>query len=194
MPKENNGKIRFIMFEMEGGSDQLAQGMQAIVSALRQPATVVRSVTPAQPALTGNGTPAALEESVQYAEEEPIVVPVAKKPANTKRSYYSPKVLDDLDLITGDMPFEAFCKHKNPQSTNKKYLVIADWLKEKRGITAIGQDHIYTCYRKMAWGGMKDYGQPFRDAAKSGYGTVTNGTFAINHIGKDVVDKMTSGS
>ena len=155
---------------------------------------MVRNVTPAQPALPGNGTPPTLEENIQYTEEEPIIVSAAKKPANAKRSYYSPKVLDDLDLNTDDVPFEEYCKHKNPLSATKKYLVIADWLKEKRGITSIGQDHIYTCYRKMTWGGMKDYGQPFRDAAKSGYGTVTKGTFAINHIGKDVVNKMASGS
>jgi len=192
MPRENNGKIRFIMFEMEGGSDQLAQGMQAIVTALRQPATVVRNVTPAQPALVGNGAQPALEENIP--EEDDRIAPAPKKNATAKKSYYSPKILDDLDLNTGDIPFEVYCKQKNPQSSNKKYLVIADWLKEKRGITAISQDHIYTCYRKMTWGGMKDYGQPFRDAAKQGYGTVVNGAFTINHIGKDVVDKMTGGS
>ena len=195
MPRENGGEIRFVMFEMEGGSEQLAQGMQAIVSALRQPTTVVRNVTPVPSALNGTASAPQLEE-VDQTEEEEIIAPATstKKTTKSKRTYYSPKVLDDLDLNSGDVPFETHCRQKNPQSTNKKYLVIADWLKENRAISAITQDHIYTCYRKMGWTGIKDYGQPFRDAAKSGYGSVSNGAFSINHIGKDVVVKMANGS
>lgn len=194
MPRENGGKIRFVMFEMEGGSEQLAQGMQAIVSALRQPTTVVRNVTPASSALNGSSTQTQLEETDPIEEDEALAPISSVKKVTKKKTYYSPKVLADLDLNTADIPFETYCTQKNPKSTSKRYLVIAYWLKEYCGLSAVTQDHIYTCYRKMNWPGLKDYGDSFRYASKHGHGSITNGAFTINHIGKDVVDKMANGS
>lgn len=132
MPRDNNARVRLLYLDMEGSNEAIQDNIRAIVSAIKPTTVVMRNITPGQESLAGNGGLPTLEEHSQPIEED--IPLVAKKVVKTKRAYYSPNVLPDLDLNSGELSFEVYCNSKNPQSTNKKYLVIADWLKEHRGI------------------------------------------------------------
>jgi hypothetical protein len=98
-----------------------------------------------------------------------------------------------LDLTSGDVPLEKYCESKNPDSDSKKYLVIAAWLKQQRGIAAVTADHVHTCYRHMGWHTPKDVLQPLRDMKRrNGWFNKgpERGEYAINHIGENEVAKM----
>lgn len=113
-----------------------------------------------------------------------------------KRVYPTPDILHDLDLKTGTVPFELFCKGKNPTSDNKKYLVIATWLKEHGKVNTITTAHIYTCYRAMSWTDYpSDWKQAFRNCKTQGwFRSTSTDNWEINHLGLEVVNKMSGGA
>lgn len=205
MAKGDKGKIRFIMFEVEGGDDTLAQGMSAMsamANALSRISAPPRPAAPPPPSLSGNGNGTLngqlamnIPEEDTDAEPDVVVSPAPKKPAQ-ERKYYTPKVLKDVDLTVSNVPFQTYCNQKSPKATIQKYMVIALWFKEYRDTPIITQDHIYTCFRMMSWSNLKDFGAPFRDAcrAKAGYGSMKKEGFEINHVGENVVHKLGSGS
>jgi uncharacterized protein YjhX (UPF0386 family) len=73
--------------------------------------------------------------------------------------------------------------------------VIAAWFKEHRGLDAITPDHVYTCYRTLKWPlNMNDFAQPLRDLkAKQFLTSPEKGSYAINHLGLQEVQKLISG-
>jgi hypothetical protein len=191
-----NSKIRFIMLEADLADGDLTQITQAITQAVRQGPPVARQ-TIAIPARAG--TPATeTPEPVDETDDDAITdvdgngnggEPVAK--TRTPRKPIPVKVLD-VDLNSGDVPFEKFAKEKGPQATLSRHLVAAYWFKKYRNLDGITADHAFTCYKKMSWGTViRDFAQPFRDIARAGRGAMKKGVFTINHIGEDVVEKMT---
>lgn len=197
-PRGNgSSKIRFIMLEADLSDGDLTQVTQAITNALRPTSIVHRFVSSAAQSL-GDGAPAEnviTEEASNTPEtalEHDVTSVQTQRPTpRGPRKYPSPKVLSDVDLVSGGMPFEEFAQKKNPTETSKKFLTVAAWFKTYRDLDSVTTDHVYTCYRKMGWGtGIKDFGQPFRDLKSQGWGDLRLGVFSINHIGEDVVNKM----
>ncbi len=196
--KAANSKIRFIMLEADLADGDLTQITNAISNALR-PNGTTRSLTATRVASQLPSNSAETESPVEdldagadvEAENETVGEERGARRAAPRR-YPTPSVLD-VDLNSGDMPFETFAQGKQPQNVAKKHLLVAYWFKTYRDTLAITVDHAYTCYKKMGWStNVKDFSQPFRDLSRQGRGSVKDGNFTINHIGEDVVAKMSA--
>jgi hypothetical protein len=203
--KEDKGKVKMtvIHFETESDNATLQSNIHAIAQtltrALAPPPRVVR--TPAQLG-TGNGAVALdtvaeeLEDFDDAIDVEPIAVSQKVKSGKTP-TLRQPQPIE-LDLISGDVPLRAFLEKKNPTSDVKRYLSIAYWLKEYRGINEITMDHAYTCYRHMGtgWNVPKDASSPFRLMKTKRYGWIASGSapgsYAINHLGENEVNNMSA--
>ncbi|MBI4269037.1 MAG: hypothetical protein HY615_01780 [Candidatus Rokubacteria bacterium] len=192
-----NSKIRFIMLEADLADGDLTQITQAITTAVRQGQPVARQ--PAAIAARASAQ-AAEQGTLEFHEVDDGAAadvegngeePTASKPRGPRR-LPTPKVLADVDLNTGDPPFEKFANEKGPKAALSRYLVVAYWFKTHRHVDAVTIHHVYTCYKRMSWGtDIKDFAQPLRDNARQGRGDMKKGAFAINHVGEAVVEKMT---
>lgn len=191
-PAAQNGKVRFILVDADINNESLGQLVNAITTALRpQPAPARRMLASGQM----EAFEADLEEDIDQIDETDEDLPEqtsrpAVKVARPARKYPAPNVINvDLD---SPVSFEEFAKQKGPKKKSKQYLVVAAWFKEHRQTDAIGADHVYTCFKKIGWStATKNFGQPLIDLAGNDWGTYANGLFSINHIGLDVVTKMT---
>jgi flagellar biosynthesis regulator FlbT len=193
-----SGRVRFIMLEADIADGNISEIAQAISGAIRPAPVTQRIVQPAQALIEGASVrvpkEAELSQHVvqeQFLDEEAVIATPKRTTPSKNRKYPVPQVLD-LDLTSGDVPWEAFAKQKNPTETSKKFLVVAAWLKEHRGIDSITADHVYTSFKMAGWGtGLKDFGEPFRKLKAQGWvGSSKPGTFEINHVGLNVVSKM----
>ncbi len=110
-----------------------------------------------------------------------------------RRSFKSPEIVKDLDLLTGKATLKDFLTQKGVgDNDTKRCLAIAVWLKENRNITEITADHVYTCYRHMGWTTQNDVLGPIRRLKMDGAFSKgeARGTYAINHIGENRVMQM----
>jgi hypothetical protein len=114
--------------------------------------------------------------------------PAASPPNSTrkKKKLRTPVPLD-LDLTSGSKPFKTYFEEQEPKTDSKRYLVIAQWLKEHRNIPEIGADHVYTCYRFLGMSVPEDVLSVFRGLKKQAWveGGSSPGMFKINHIGEN---------
>ncbi len=90
----------------------------------------------------------------------------------------------------------SFALGKDSKSQHKKFLIAAAWLKEHRGINAVTDGHIYTCFKSMGWStNIPDFSQPLRDLkAKQQYFEKSDEGYEINHLGLDYVKKLSAGN
>ena len=133
-------------------------------------------------------------------EGDALVSPIASQAAKKKggaRQYPTPHAID-LDLTSGDVPLKNFLDKKNPDGDIKRYLAISYWLRKYRNIEDVSMHHAYTCYRHMGsgWQVPPDAAAPLRAMKRKQYGWMnagsTKGTYAINHLGENEVEKMRS--
>ncbi len=210
MAKEDKGTVKMTVIHFETVSDNatLQENIRAIANtltrALAPPPAQPRIVNPATPAQLSsgngenNGTGTEQAREIDNYDDAIDVKPISTKKvkSGTTPRFTTPKALD-IDLETGDVPLKKFLEQKKPDGDNKRYLAIAVWFKQHRGINEITADHAYTCYRFMGWNDVpKDVGSPFRRMKKKEYGYITAGSakglYAINHIGENVVNQMGS--
>lgn len=196
-------KIRFIMLEAEGDASDLQQIAQAITNAVRPsfvqvaPASTTTSVnriaSQKNIELPDNTLPFMQDDELEAVE--PQSVPKRPPSGSTKkRTLPTPSVIDDLDLNNAEIPFKKYHQDKNPTNHNKRYLVIAAWLKHYRQIDEIGTDHIYTCYRTIGLNVVPDVGGPFRSCKSQGWFSPGSqrGLYAINHVGLNEVNSLSN--
>jgi hypothetical protein len=178
-------RIRLVLMEAEiaDGAD-LSQFTQAMQNALRGPAPVVVKRI-AAPTLQKNGVAEAADSEVveEMALEEvdaADVTPVAPKVKAPRKPAPKPTVIQ-ID-ITSEPPLSSLA---DPKSNHKRYLKIATWLHDHRGIEAVTADHIYTCYRHLGWPtDISDFAQPLRELKHKQYFTTPErGNYAINQLG-----------
>lgn len=207
-----SNRFRFVMIEGELSESTMGAFAQAITTALRSatptaPAPRVQGRTaPALGAGNGNGNVVETEvegEEIAVVEDEGEAAPApqvrgARKTPSQPRTFYKPKVLNDVDFSAGDPPFEDFVKSKgSPTETSRRFLMIAAWFAEHASepIAQITADHVYTGYRAMGWTlDMKDVGQPFRDIKAQGWGEYKDRKFEIGRLGLNVMKKMNAGA
>ncbi len=189
-------KIRFVMLDAELRDGDITEITHAITSALRQAQPgqrLIPAAAPDAPEAGQNGKEAVgqqeREDEVEEIVETEDVAPRSAKP----RKSSNPRVLSEVDLNSGEMPFATFAEQKGlPKQALKRYLLVAYWFKKYRNTPSVSQDHVFTCYKKMGWGtGTADFAQPLRDLSRFGRGDFTPPNFTINHIGEDLVEKMT---
>lgn len=189
-----SSRIRFVMVEAELAHGDVGQITQAIQNALRGPSpTIQRIASPNGAKVIAQEVP---EDEAEFEVEDAVDAEVTPQPSKTKvprKPAPTPQVLD-IDL-TSQMSLASFAQKANPNSDRKRYLVIAAWFKEHRGIGAITADHIYTCYRSLKWPtAINDFAQPLRKLKADQFFTLPErGHYAINHLGIAEVDKLVSG-
>ena len=204
MRRNNNGqeneefRIRFIEVTVKGSAATLQHAIRSVADAVGQrPSIAPPTQTQALPSGSTNGQQALDFDHVEEGEIEETSAPATpvKTQPKRNRSYATPQILHDLELKSGKVPFEDFCRKKNPNTDNKRYLVIAAWFKEHRNVNAVTTAHIYTCWRAMGWTNYPaDFGKPFRSCKAQGwFKSTSDGSFEINHLGLDVVNKMGGG-
>jgi len=196
-------KMTVMLFQLEGSDETLQEGFRTINNAIDKLANPVVRVLPpsAAKALASarNGDEAesqVLDAEFEEASNDPSDSPASpEKVAKSKSSGAStprqPKVLD-LDLKAGSTPLREYLDQKKPSTDNRKYLLIAAWMKANLNLDEVTIDHIYTAYRHMGWTSQKDVGAPLR-SMKSQNGWFgkgkEKGAYAINHIGIDQADR-----
>lgn len=201
MPKnqfDDKGKVkfRFVEFELEGSNSTIEDSIKSIVSSMnRAPIGPVRTVPPNKQTLqisspTGNENGQVedlpMDESQTEDADEPREESRGEGTPGKPRKYTVPKFLKDLDLDSGTVSFKKFADEQKPESDNRKYIVIAAWLKKHRNLDVITPDHIYTCNQKMAWKTQRDVGQPFRQMKKKSYfDAAGRNLWSITHVGLD---------
>ncbi|MDQ6436160.1 hypothetical protein RB623_19045 [Mesorhizobium sp. LHD-90] len=189
-------RIRFVMVEAEIADGDIGQITQAIQNALRGPAPTVQRIA------SSNGTKVIAQETpeldaeVEVDDEDGVVVDVIPRQSKSKgprKAAPTPNVLN-FDL-TSEPSLVSYAQKANPKSDRKRYLVIAAWFKEHRGLDAITADHVYTCYRSLKWPtSINDFGQALRKLkADQLLTSPEKGSYAINHLGIAEVEKLLSG-
>ena len=187
-------RVRFVLFDAEVPDGEMGSLMQTIQNALRQP-TSAPAVQRIAAAPKNTADVAASDQVAEVVEEvDPEVthaMPAPSRQARQRRAVArTPKVIP-LDMDT-EPSLAAFAHDKNVASQVKKYMVCAAWLKEHRGIDAVTDDHIYTCFKSMDWStNIPDFGQPLRGLkAKQQYFEKSEKGYEINHIGLAFVKKL----
>jgi hypothetical protein len=190
--KKSGSKIRFVMVDAElSDGENLTEITRAISNAL-QPTPGRRLISaPARPEGTDGGNGAAVDEGQPETEHDEVQEIEVASRSTKPRKPTIPKVLD-VDLKSGDMPWEDFATKKAPNSDLSRHLVVAYWFKKYRDTEWVTADHAFTCYKKAGWSvSIVDFAQPFRDLARlSRKGEWKAKSFTINQIGEDAVEKM----
>jgi hypothetical protein len=195
---EDKGKVkfRFVEFELEGLNSTIEESIKSIVHSMNRGSSApVRIVGTNKPTPQLSSVPAGdnghaeteLEtESIEEVDETTEDTKATTAQAGKVRRYTVPTFLKELDLDSGDVPFKKFADERNPQSDNRKYIVIAAWLKKYRNLDVITPDHVFTCNQKMGWKTQRDVGQPFRYMRKKSYFDPSGrNQWTITHVGLD---------
>lgn len=202
MTKDDNGKIRVLVFELEGSNETLQESLRTVMAnALGQSLSPIRPVAD-QPTLPNtesrnSASEADNRQTIEIEAEEQGFKRQAETTSSSnsrpkrKQRFPTPKILD-LDLTAGSVPFKAFYElKKNPSMDTKRYLLIAAWFKEYCNQGVISPDHVYTCYRFMGWSIPKDPSKPFRNMKSDGYfNHAEKNLWEINHVGLNIVNQL----
>lgn len=202
IPNKERSKVRILFVEGDFAPGDLQELTQALASAVRPAQLTSRSAIPLRIGATPVNSAAQVESSevpfqpelaltddVPTPEEETTTTTPTRS-ANKPRVYRKPQPVN-MDMRAGDTPFTEFAKLKAPESHRERYLVAAAWLHEHARIEEITSDHVFTCYKAAGW--TFDIADPtvtFRQLKSEGLGTTKRGTFAINHLGIALVEKM----
>jgi hypothetical protein len=193
-------KFRVIEFELEGANAAVENSVRSLTTVIMQKNG---AAAPAKPALKGNvarpvlaAAPTGTEvvEEPENLEEQTVSQEEPSEFTSTKprvpRKMTVPEVID-VDLTSGDMPFEKYCQGKKLDTDWNKYLACAMWLKEYRALPTVTDDYIYTMFKFMKWPIPGDVTAPLRGMKKQGWFTTPErGKYAINHIGENEVNRM----
>ena len=199
---EERGKVRlrFVEFELEGLSSTIEESIKSLVGSMNranggslpnQQRTSGLPRTAKVVASNGTDNP---EDAVQGSLELDVdsdtlgTEESSSDRPKTPRHYTQPEFLEDFDLDSGEKPFKVYATEIGPETDNHRYLVIAAWSKQCRGLELITNDHVYTCYQKMGWKSQRDIGQPFRKMKRASlFQNPARGQWKITHIGLDRV-------
>jgi|SRR5579884_1281525 hypothetical protein len=185
-------RIRFVMVEAELAHGDMGQIIQTIQNALRSPTAAPVKRLGTTTAAYGATPEPEIEPEVEPVEENEAIDarPAPVKARGSRKPSPTPEIVTiDMD---GDVSLATFAQGKDARSQHKKYLITAAWLKEHRGVDGVTADHIYTCFRKMAWPtNIPDFWQPLRSLkAKKYFSKNDKNEYEINHIGLDYVNRL----
>lgn len=190
-------KLRFIEFEIDASDATLQDTLKNIAASIGRGQTPhindpgVRQIQQTSPSADSANSAGPLEN--EQADYEPDPSPEPAKKSRTPPP--SPNVVKDLDLKSGDVPFDEYFKGKNPSIQTQRYLVVAGWLREHRNIIDVTGDHIYTCFRFMSLNPPQDITLPLRAMKKQGWFErgQTKGSYALTQIGDNEISKLGQG-
>jgi hypothetical protein len=185
-------RVRFVMMEAEiaDGGD-LSQFTQAMQNALRGPAinTVAKRIAAPPAQVNGDevAEPDVVDEQVVETEETAEAAP---RPRASRKPAPKPSV---INIDTTSEP--ALSTLADPGSNHGRYLILARWFHDHRGVEAITADHVWTCYRHLGWPtDIPDFAQPLRELKHKQYFTTPErGKYAINQLGLAKAAEAASG-
>lgn len=200
MAKEEKARVKMtvIHFETESDNETLKENIRSIAHTITKALSSNHKVIMTSNQITeGNVETDLLENEeddfIQSDSSEDQQEKNSQKKKSTFRQYKTPQTID-IDLNSGDLPLKDFIDQKKPDNENKKYLAIAYWLKKYKNTSDVSADHVYTCFRYLSWQVPADVTRPFRNMKGKQYGWInagsTKGTYTINHIGENVIEKM----
>lgn len=168
-------ELMVVVLKLKGSGDTLKRGFDTLNNAFQ--AMIVPSAAPAnRKAMASNGTttkqvgaastteeqaeePEVIEaEYTDEAEDEAETPPA--KPSRPRSPYY--KFLTDFKLDVSDEHWQDFAARKNPKTESEKYLTAAEWITKNAGLETFSANHIFSCFRAMKWGEIRDFTQPMR--------------------------------
>lgn len=192
-------KIRVIEFEVEGSDATMQESLKSITAALNRgmtatpPSQRVRYVQAPTHQLEDVGESAQEEEiDVDEDEEAAVAVNTPRKPTPPKK----PRSMTLLEIAFNDTSptLKEFAAEKSPKTEMNKYLVIAYWYKNLKGIVDLSPDHFFTAYRHLQWPVPADPAAPMRELRHKRRTQFspgnTHGTSTINHVGEEIVLAM----
>ncbi|MCV3243012.1 winged helix-turn-helix domain-containing protein [Mesorhizobium sp. ZC-5] len=194
---KGGAKVRFIMLEADIPDGDLSQITAAIQNALKPTTIVQQRLNGSSPATVmlagGNGQMSENAEVIDLEEQEEVPSPPKTSRPARPRKPTTPEVLD-LDF-SSDLSLVNFAEQHPAETEPEKNLVIAAWFKEHRDTPAVTTAHIYTGYRVIGWSvGFEDFGWPLRYLKKEKLmSSSSRGSYEINHLGLDKVQKLRSG-
>lgn len=207
MAKQDIGKIKMtvIHFETESENATLQENVRAIAHTLTRALTSPQrmpSVAGRLPSGDGGVTevPPEPNEEDEELDDDAMLSTITSSPTKkngSARQYPTPQPVD-LDLTSGDEPLKTFLEKRAPEGDIKRYLAIAYWLKKYCNIEEVTMHHIYTCYRHMGggWQVPADAAAPLRAMKRRRYGWMkggsSKGTYVINHLGENEIEKMSN--
>lgn len=183
-----------IVLEAELPEGNIAQLAVAIQNALKPAVAVIQQRTQELPSGTLSGS----QDMPEIATEEVNDPNLGVSPGldsrgqreSRSRKPNPPKVLDlDLD---GDTPFRSFAAMYKPKTDTDKNLVVLAWFKEFRPDEIVTANHVYTCFRTMAWpAGKDDFAGTLRHLKKEQLvSSSARGQYTINQIGLGKLEKL----
>ena len=203
-PAEGIGKvkIRFIEIDVEGSDASIQDSLRSLTAALNR-----SNAVPSARQLRGNGVkavetepevePADETEDSEVAEVEEVERPAKRtKPAGpTKVAVYS--VLTDIKFDDVEPTLVEFAATKAPPSELAKYLVIAYWFKNIKGIANLKVEHFFTAYKVIGWKVPRNPALNMRELRAKRDQRLSagseDGTSVINHLGEGFVEKLPKG-
>lgn len=178
-----------MVLQIEGDDDTLQEGFRALNKALESIAA-----PPLLKVLTADQVSQIQYHETDEQEDEAEIIEEVQRARSAPRKPPKSPVIVDLPLQDQSVPLKDFL-NPDPHETNKRYLMIAYWLKRQLGINSISQDHIHTCFRHMGWTTPRDATQPLRDMKSKnewfGKGE-EKAHYKINHIGENEVIKLSA--
>jgi hypothetical protein len=195
----SNSRIRFVMVDAEIAEGEIGPIAAAIQNALRGTGSNANYRIAPPKLAPSNGNDAQAQDAEIEVEQpgEVLEEGIENKPRSTKvrRTVSRTPNVVPVDM-NEEVSLASFAQGKDAKSQHKKYLIASAWLKEHRGIDAVTDDHIYTCFKSMGWStSIPDFSQPLRDLkAKHRYYEKTDKGYEINHLGLDYVKKLGGGN
>lgn len=186
-------RVRLIMFDAEIADGDVGPITQAIQNAMRGAVSMnIQKLPSPSKRQDTNDLP---EPDSEFEQDEPVVDETSepRQPRVRRAVSRAPKVVP-IEMNEG-VSLASFAQGKDSKSQHKKFLIAATWLKEHRGIDAVTDGHIYTCFKSMGWStNIPDFSQPLRDLkAKQQYFEKSDRGYEINHLGLDYVKKLGGG-
>lgn len=194
-PPTGRSKVRFFFVEADLAPGDMQQLTNALSNAIRQPTQARRvDLLPAESTSAKADVELEMEEQPEVeleadgAQQQDVEARTPRGP----RKYRSPKVVNDLNMDAGGMPFEKYAAQVGALTDHSmRYLVAAAWLKEYAKVSPVNADHIYTCYKSAGWTfDTQDPAFPFRYLKRQAFGDTSKGNFTLNHLGEAKVKKM----
>ena len=194
---QQRSKVRLFFVDADLAPGDLQELTNALTTAIR-PTHVLhqRSTEPARIAAAPQTADAEIhhvDDATDVVEEGvAATVEVNGNGKSRVRRPRSVQVLHDIDWTGGGAkPWADFVRETKPSTELDRFIVAAFWLDAHAKLSAVGPDHIYSCYKAAGWTWEhKDATAPLRKLKKDGCGKMQRGMFSIEVLGRTRVEKM----
>lgn len=176
--ENGHNKVQGFVFgiNLEGSKEVVLEGIKSFTAAMTAGGATTFAAPVRKAAALTSGSKSTATTTIDAEEpettedsevpEEELMAPHAEEEEASngngstprRRIPPTPKLVSDLDITAGPVPFKTFLEQKAPRKSQDRMAVVATWLKKHKGYDEIGRDHYYTVYQQM--GGSGDWKCP----------------------------------